>query len=515
MTRWTWTAADGTVTELHGATAWAAGSYVLADGTSGHLAPAYEFQSQTYAGVDGAVLQQVTPQPAAPILAVDIVGAGGVSLAARVRGLAHALRPRAGAGTLTAVGDDGTVRTLPCYYRKGLESGVYRDARFRAALEFWAPSPWWRGTPLTVSWALAGARAFFPLLPMYLSPSTISGQVTVDLSDTDSQTFPQWTVTGPGDQITLTNDTVGRSLVLPVPGGIGDGQLVIIDTRPGFQSIRRATPGATTMQEQRRNLVPNPAPASATGYTANYGTGGAGALSYTGSGGPAGGGYVRATWSTASTAAGTGQVRFDGRAAQPLPMPVTPGQVISASCWARSSIAQRLAAQVTYFDAAGAQTGITPTGHAGPQQVLTANTWTRLAVENVTVPTGAAYALVGPQAAAGTGAVVWPIGATLDQALTTLEVAATAGDYFDGATTSTATVIYAWTGTANASPSTQSVVVAVGNPVLGASLFGSLTSDPAMWPLLDGVNSVTVTLTNAGPASRIALAADRLYSGAL
>jgi hypothetical protein len=35
-----------------------------------------------------------------------------------------------------------------------------------------------------------------------------------------------------------------------------------------------------------------------------------------------------------------------------------------------------------------------------------------------------------------------------------------------------------------------------------------------LWPLLDAVNAVSATLTNAGAASRIALSADRLYSGA-
>jgi hypothetical protein len=49
----------------------------------------------------------------------------------------------------------------------------------------------------------------------------------------------------------------------------------------------------------------------------------------------------------------------------------------------------------------------------------------------------------------------------------------------------------------------------------GVSLFSSLGSDPALFPLVDGVNTVTAVLTNAGPASRIAGVADRLYSGAV
>jgi hypothetical protein len=233
VTGWSWIDPSGAVTALSdGATI-----YVLADGTSGELAPEYTFASQQFAGVDGALLQQITANPRTVTLAVDMLAADEPTLRGRVRGLAHTLRPRAGAGTLQAAADDGTTRTLPCYYSKGLEAGVYRANRFRAALEFWAPSPWWRGTPLTYTYSLAAPTAFFPIPPVSLSATSISGAATFDLSDTDSPTYPLWTVTGPGSQLTLTNNTSGLSLVLNA--AIGDGRTVTIDTRPGFQSVKR------------------------------------------------------------------------------------------------------------------------------------------------------------------------------------------------------------------------------------------------------------------------------------
>jgi hypothetical protein len=120
-----------------------------------------------------------------------------------------------------------------------LEAAQIRGHRLRAALQFWAPSPWWRGTPFAYTWALAAASAFFPILPMVLSASTISGAVTVDLSDCDAPTYPRWVVTGPGSQLILANDTTGASLVLNAT--IGDGQSVAIDTRPGQQFVKQAT----------------------------------------------------------------------------------------------------------------------------------------------------------------------------------------------------------------------------------------------------------------------------------
>lgn len=244
--RWLWAGANGVVTDL---TVWSGGSYVLGDGITGQISPTYDFATQPTAGVDGEQLQQVTPHAGTLVLPVDFVAADGAELRTRIRGLTHALRPRAGRGMLTAVADDGTARTLPCYYRKGLEAGVYRVTRFRAALEFWAPVPWWRGDPVSVAYGLAAPTTFFPILPIVLSASTITGQTIVDLSGTDAPTWPVWTVTGPGTQLTLTNTyqriqddgtvaTVTQSLVLN--STIGDGQAVTIDSRPGRQSVMRS-----------------------------------------------------------------------------------------------------------------------------------------------------------------------------------------------------------------------------------------------------------------------------------
>ena len=245
MTRWQWQSPAGSVTDLSD---WSLGSHVTVDGTGGELAPAYEFTTEQYAGVDGADLRHVAAQPRTVLLGLDVALDSEAAVRARARELAHVLRPRAGIGKLQAVADDGSVRTLPCRYRKGLESATFTANRLRAVLEFWSPSPWWRGDALRLDYGLAVPSAFFPILPIVLSSTTITGTTTVDLSDTDAPTFPLWTITGPGDQLTLRNEwaeldeegnTVDRiaELVLPVP--IGDGRTVTIDTRPGRQSIVR------------------------------------------------------------------------------------------------------------------------------------------------------------------------------------------------------------------------------------------------------------------------------------
>lgn len=235
---WTWTDAAGAVTNLGGVTAWGAGNYVTGDSTTGVLAPAYVITEQQFAGVDGSMPQQIVAAPGDVELGMRFTASDPLELRNRLRGLAHTLRPKAGAGTLTAVSEvDGTTRNLPAYYRGGLDKGVQVGTTYACVLSFYAPSPWWRGTPLTLSWGLAAPSPFFPFFPLVLSASTIAGQVTVDLSDTDAATYPVWTVTGPGSQLTLTNQTTGLSLVLNA--ALGDGVTATIDTRPGQQRITR------------------------------------------------------------------------------------------------------------------------------------------------------------------------------------------------------------------------------------------------------------------------------------
>jgi hypothetical protein len=235
VTRWLWTDPAGTVTDL---SAWGAGWHVT-DELSAVLAPSYEFATQAAAGIDGEDLQQITATAGAPVLPLDLVADSVADLRARLRALAHTLRPQAGIGTLTAQDEGGAVRSLRCYYRRGIESARYRGNRARATLEFWSPSPWWRGAPYSIDFGLAAPTPFFPIFPVRLSASTIQGQRTVDLTDCDADTYPlTLTNSYPGTDDDGQPTTVTRQFVLA--STIGDGQTVTIDTRPGRQRITRS-----------------------------------------------------------------------------------------------------------------------------------------------------------------------------------------------------------------------------------------------------------------------------------
>lgn len=235
-----WTPADGgPAIDL---TDEGAGYSVEAEGTRGLQSPTYRFATGSYAGVDGEQVHAVTAEAGRPSLGLLVLADGEAQLRARLRGLVRAMRPKAGPGLLTVTTEEGETRSLRCYLEAGLEGDESDDTSlpgrwFKAILKFFAPSPWWQGEQRPIEFGLAAPTPFFPIFPLVLSPSNIQGQVDVDLTDADTASYPVWTITGPGSALTLTNVTTGRSI--QVDAAIGDGQTVVIDTRPGQQSVRR------------------------------------------------------------------------------------------------------------------------------------------------------------------------------------------------------------------------------------------------------------------------------------
>lgn len=235
-----WTSADGaTAIDL---TDEAAGYTVNAAGTAGLRSVAYELTTTRYAGIDGETVNFVHATPNEPTLGLMVRADGEADLRAKIRGLVRAMRPKAGPGTLTVSNETGESRSLTCYCTDGLPgqedtNSVLVGAWWRAALKFYAPDPWWLGDEQDVSIGLGAPTAFFPFFPLVLSSSTVQGQFTVDLSDSDSPAFPVWTITGPGSSLVLTNNTTGRSLT--VAASLASGETMVIDTRPDYQSVRR------------------------------------------------------------------------------------------------------------------------------------------------------------------------------------------------------------------------------------------------------------------------------------
>jgi hypothetical protein len=233
-----WVAADGTTINLTDRSS----GYRVLDRTTGLTSPSYDLSSSRYAGIDGAALTALSALPRDITLAMLVEGADRATFRARVARLVHSMRPKAGMGQLVATDELGKVRQISCFYKGGLEGTEQRgeksaDRWWKASVQLWAPTPWFSGETRVIDFGLGAPTTFFPFFPLVLSPSSIQGQLSIDLSDADAPAYPVWTITGPGTALTLANVTTGA--VIQVNAALGDGQSMIIDTRQGFQSVRR------------------------------------------------------------------------------------------------------------------------------------------------------------------------------------------------------------------------------------------------------------------------------------
>ncbi len=244
-----WAPADGSpVIDL---TDESAGFSVEADGTKGLQNVEYRFATAQFAGIDGETVQAISAEANRISLGLLVQASSVAQLRQRRRQLVHAMRPKAGRGRLTVVTEEGERRSIACYLEGGLEGDESEDTTmpgrwWRVVLKLYAPDPWWEGDERTIDYGLAAPVAFFPLFPVKLSASQVQGEFTVDLSDCDTEAYPLWTVTGPGTSLVLENVSQGRAIEVTVT--LAAGQQLIIDTRPGYQSVRR---------DDGTNLLPN------------------------------------------------------------------------------------------------------------------------------------------------------------------------------------------------------------------------------------------------------------------
>lgn len=208
----------------------------------------------------------------------------------------------------------------------------------------------------------------------------------------------------------------------------------------------------TTLVEARRNLAPNPrAGVGVGGYTAEL-VGGSGTLTRRDDGSPVPGGtYVRVLWSGASTAAGGGYLYGTGTGADnPHVIPVTPGQRIVLSAYARPSRERVLGLAAWFYTAAGTLIsggGLVADSTVGP---VAPGEWTRI-VAGVIPPATAARVRFGPRAALADDR--WAAGDYLDGTGLLAEVDAVVGEYFDGDAPAPAGQLNTWGGTPHQSAS--------------------------------------------------------------
>ncbi len=219
------------------------GYYLSLVGRQGLFAPPTQVVEQEVPLQPGARLRQVKTQSRGVRIPLMISAPNEATLALVRRTLRYALNPNRGPGTLRMTAADGAQRDLTCYCESGYEgdeSDANRGPGFAVLpLVFRALDPYWYDANATVlTFTPSGVVAFFqnPFLPIHLSASGISSAFTID-NQGDVQTWPVWTITGPGTNPILTNNTTGKAITMTVT--LSGGQSITIDTRPGVKTVKR------------------------------------------------------------------------------------------------------------------------------------------------------------------------------------------------------------------------------------------------------------------------------------
>lgn len=201
------------------------------------------------------------------LVTLPVVAPGPQAGRDELRRWARALDPLKGEGTLTVVIGPWAGRQLVCVYEAGLDDLAEEWPLLGlTVLAFHAADPYWQdGTERsTVATLGMSGNRWFPFAgtwaaqPLILGASDIFATVTIDNTG-DVDAWPIITTTGPGTDLTVTNQTTGDRW--QIAGNIAAGSSAIVDTRPGHKSARIDGVnvfGRLTDDSQLWPLVPGP-----------------------------------------------------------------------------------------------------------------------------------------------------------------------------------------------------------------------------------------------------------------
>lgn len=188
---------------------------------------------------DGALVRRVNVETYHGTLPLTVFGDTLLQLVERVEALPRWFDTREDRpGYFIRTRPDGTRREIPAYYLDGLTgdeglraAGMWDGGYMQLVLGLLAPDPWQDEADTTLTWEGPQANtAWFPMtFPWSLSASNVLVNQAI-ANDGDLDAWPVWTVTGPSDDLTLTNQTTGETFHLDWE--ILAGRTVVVDTRP-------------------------------------------------------------------------------------------------------------------------------------------------------------------------------------------------------------------------------------------------------------------------------------------
>jgi hypothetical protein len=225
-----WVDADGGQTTLEVETGMAA--------VSNRFMPPVQHAEDVVAGQPGARLRASRHDVHEMVIPFWFVAASDSALRTMIRSVIDLMDPIRGPGKLRVTSPLGDQREITCVYSDGLgldeRLGESSGASSQLApAAFRAHDPYWYDvSPITNDYQVTSTPSFFPIFPMRLTASELVVDATI-VNDGSVETWPQWTIYGPGSAIALRNLTTG--------------QAITIDTRRDYKSV---------LQDDGTNLWP-------------------------------------------------------------------------------------------------------------------------------------------------------------------------------------------------------------------------------------------------------------------
>lgn len=216
-------------------------NFKVLKGMNGRFMPPVALIEEEVPFIQGSRLREVKVKARDVDIPLMIQGNSEVDLRNKVRDALRMFNPLKGDGKLRSVSVDGSQRELTCRYSGGFEgkedNNTKGDTWQTLVLVFRAFDPFWYDTSTNVQTFQIGEPAtFFPFFPLRLSSSTVFSDTTVDNTG-DVETWPEWIVTGPGENIVLRNLTTGE--ITHLETSIQEGESITIDTRPFHKTVTK------------------------------------------------------------------------------------------------------------------------------------------------------------------------------------------------------------------------------------------------------------------------------------
>jgi hypothetical protein len=210
--------------------------------TSGLFMTQIDFVEEDVPFQSGSRLRNIKVKPRDVDVQLLIKCDSEVELRQLVRDCLRMFNPLTGDGKLKVIAPDNSQRELVCRYKTGLEGTENRDSKGRTwkivLLIFRAFDPFWYDSNTIVQTIKLNESPglFFPILPLRLASSTVFADMAVDNTG-DVETWPEWIITGPGENIVLRNMSTDE--VTNLEASLEAGETLTIDTKPYAKTVTK------------------------------------------------------------------------------------------------------------------------------------------------------------------------------------------------------------------------------------------------------------------------------------